>query len=211
MAETGARSGIRALALLFVAIAAFVAWPANSDAAYVHKYGTSFNLSPAAVPAGIAVDKQSGSVYVLTTEGVLEKFDASGNTSNFSSSASNAISVPCEFECRGIAVDNSGGENQGVIYVAGAVTGGEPRQVNVYLPSGVAAKPITNSSATERRLCGVAVDSLGRVYVTSLGFDNIIDRYSPASWASNPTSGISAHCCVRRTRVASLPGARASQ
>ena len=77
------------------------------------------------------------------------KYDAAGAASNFSALGTNAFTVPsCATSCREIAVDNSGGPNQGVIYVSKQITAANGG-INVYLPSGTPATIIKNRTDTQ--------------------------------------------------------------
>ena len=177
------KPAVCAAAVLLQTCVAFASGAPAAQAAYVHQYESTFPVT--GQPMGLAVDDSSGSVYALTTAGSLEKFDATGQPSNFSSLGSNTITLPCEEECREVAVDNSGGPNQGVIYVGQSY---EPEWgVKVFLPSGAEAKPITNYTETYSPPCGVAVDSHGSIYVThNYGEENArIDKYEPLDWSSH--------------------------
>jgi hypothetical protein len=190
MAETRNRTGVRAVAGMIVVLVALLVLPGASQASYVHKYSLSFELSPSGEPSAVAVDTETENVYLLTTEGILEKFTGAGVPSNFSAVGKNWIALKCGEECRGLAVDNSRGSNQGVIYVGTAEEfyefNEESAAVEVFLPSGATVGPIKNSSAFEgRKMCGVAVGASGELYV-NVALYNLIDRYVPASWAANP-------------------------
>jgi hypothetical protein len=204
MAETGTRMSMRALVCTIVGLAILCLAPASSNASYVHKYGSSFALNPAGTPAAVAVDEQSESVYVLTNEGMLEKFTAAGVPSNFSALGQNWIALSCEGFCKGLAVDNSGGVNQGVIYVGSSAFffpefNEAEAAAEVILPTGTRVGPIENSSAEEgRRMCGVAVGSSGELYI-SVGNYNLIDRYAPQEWSTHPTQVPPIKATVRPT------------
>ena len=193
MAETGIRAGAKLLALAILGVVLLWVLPSSAGAAYVHKYTSSFPVEPVGTPSTLAVDEQSGSVYTVTTEGVLEKFDAAGVPSDFSAIGQNWIALKCEEGCRGIAVDNSGGPNQGVIYIGTAnfyesEYNEEEAAVEAILPTGALAGLVENSYAPEfRRMCGVGVGPNGELYVAVAYFETVIDMYQPKAWAANPT------------------------
>jgi hypothetical protein len=185
------------LAVFLVILAG--ARPAQAE--ITHKLDSSF--SPGVFPAAVAVDKQSGSVYVRDfISGKIVKYGPTGAPQNFSALGKNEIAVPCGEKCNQIAVDNSGGPNQGVIYVSSNVsslTTGN-RQVFVYLPNGEQADSIKNWSVTQRDrshpYCGVATDAFGGVYVGHVqGMErsdvtpkangaSYVDRFAPGKWVS---------------------------
>ena len=193
MAETGTRVGVKLFALAVIGVAVLWLGPSAAGASYVHKYVSSFPVEPAGTPTVLAVDEQSGSVYTLTTEGKLEKFDSAGAPSNFTAPGQNWIALKCGEECRGIAVDNSGGVNQGVIYVGSSWFyepgyNDEEAAVEAILPTGAVAGLVKNSSAPEfRKMCGVGVGPKGELYVAVAYFQPVIDMYQPKDWATNPT------------------------
>jgi hypothetical protein len=193
MAETGSRMGMKVILLAVFCLAILWAGASTASAAYVHKYGSSFPLEPAGTPGTVAVDEESGSVYTLTSEGILEKFDAAGAPSNFSAPAKNWVALKCGEECKGLAVDNSGGPNQGVIYVGSTIfyesgVNDEEAAVEAILPTGTVAGLVKKSSSPDfRRMCGVGVGPKGELYVAVASFPPLIDRYQPKGWAANPT------------------------
>ena len=168
------------LSLVSAGLAILAGPVVSAHAGYVHKaVGSTFPV--VGTPTGIALDEQSESVYVLTAEGSLEKFNAAGAPSNFSALGSNSLSLACEYECRALAVDNSGGPNQGVIYVGR----NQEEGILVILPSGASAGPIENHSGSPfGSRCGVSVDKAGRVYAVK-SLESIVDRYAPAEWATH--------------------------
>ena len=113
----------------------------------------------------------------------------------------NALPVTCSGFCSSIAVDNSGGPNQGVIYVGSSSQGG---QVQVYLPDGTNVGPITNVPGEpefgNQAPCGVAVDTDGSLYVTHAEFQipyTYVDRYAPLKWSTNPKQTVPATGTIR--------------
>ena len=178
----------------------FAPIPAGAEVAHVHN--SSFSVPDE--PISLAVDELTGSVYVLTTNpvnaqaGRLYKYDSQGAPSNFSALGSNNFLVGCTQECRQIAVDNSGGINQGVIYVGTNVSPnfGTGAGVRVYVPSGRPSSAIANSSDSTDFIdvpyCGVAVDDSGILYNVHAGEDstnfpkNYANTYKPGQILPDP-------------------------
>jgi hypothetical protein len=116
----------------------------------------------------------------------------------------NIIDTTCSSSCMDIAVDNTGGPNQGTLYVStsGSNTTCCPQApnsqsggVHVYLPSGLKVGVIHTRSqdATEpfvfaARSCGVAVEDNGDLIVThgeSIPF-SYYDKLDVSDWESSP-------------------------
>ncbi len=137
-------------------------------------------------PEGLAVDQETGVIYVAETGaesgGRIARFDASGAPLKFlegPGAGSNRIpnSGMSEFQS-GIAVDSSGGLLDGAIY---AIHG--PNAVAVYSRGGAMLGELTGFA----NACGVAVNQdTGELFVGDLGYGGIY-RYAPAS-KSNPLS-----------------------
>src|ERR1044072_5218545 len=172
----------------------------SADAATINKPAGTFQLQSVDGPTAgaIAVDEETGSVYVMdgaccTNNRDIEKFDAAGNKSNFSSLGTNVIKPTCEESCMQIAVDNSGGPNQGVIYVSSAnqvVFGGG---IEVYLPTGEFVGKITVRSQFEYGVaaCGVDVDENGDVIAAHGEFSTsftYIDRLGVPDCSADPNA-----------------------
>jgi hypothetical protein len=95
-------------------------------------------------PANIAVDNSTGSVYVAEANDsggsfvneAVSKFDADGNAVNFNApGVSSLFGSPPFGNDAGLAVDNSGGPNQGRLYVStGTYLGGTNRLI-AYAPT----------------------------------------------------------------------------
>jgi hypothetical protein len=186
------------LGLAFLLLPALLA-AAPAQAAITHKLTGTFNAGGTlSQPGSAAVDTSNGSVYVATggfsgAGEMVEKFDASGNPSNFSFLATNSFK-PCAFACiQGIAVDNSGGVNQGVIYVATSEL-----RILVFLPNGQLAASYhfshvlrDNPGGSEGVYCGVAVDSSGSLYIQHPNgfFEDgaYTDKFRPGKWKVNPS------------------------
>ncbi len=119
-------------------------------------------------------------------------------------SGTNGLPVNCNgggFSCSQIAVDNSGGPNQGTIYVGSSNQGG---RVQVFLPDGTNVGPITNVPGDpiygNEAPCGVAVDDEGNLYVThaegQIAF-TFVDRYAPLEWATHHQQTVPATGTIR--------------
>jgi hypothetical protein len=114
----------------------------------------------------------------------------------------NSIPVECSyFSCSSIAVDNSGGPNQGDIYVGSSGFG---TRVQVFLPDGTNVGPITNIPGDpvygNEAPCGVAVDSDGNLYVTHAEGQiayTFVDRYAPLEWSTHPQQIVPATGTIR--------------
>ena len=122
MREAGSRfaDSFRCAAVLGLALVALLVTAGASQAATAHVPGPTFQLQPLtqyASPDFLAVDKSTGSVYVQFSgegEWAIEKFTAAGAPSNFSALGTNVVKPSCETSCAQMAVDNSGGPNQGI-------------------------------------------------------------------------------------------------
>jgi hypothetical protein len=103
----------------------------------------------------------------------------------------NVLNTPCENSCLQIAVDNSGGPNQGVIYLSttGASTNLTTGGIFIYLPSGEFVGRMDRRSGATTRSCGVAVDDNGDLIVShgeGVNF-SYIDKLDMPNWGSSPT------------------------
>ena len=113
--------------------------------------------------------------------------------------STNVLPTPCEQTCMQIAIDNTGGPNQGTIYVSSnnSLTQCCPRApaerggINVFAPSGEHIKTIYTKSQFEFnvRSCGVAVAPNGDLIVAhgegNTAF-NYIDHLAVQPWATHP-------------------------
>jgi hypothetical protein len=152
-------------AVVFLAIAS-----APAFAAAGHSVVRTFSTGPHTGPSGIAIDA-AGNVYVAEQEaGRVEKFDATGSPVPFTASAryiegNRLLGTPAgPSNPRGVAVDRSGGPDDGNIYVNVGDSGGE---TYVYDASGEFLGPLGHEPDD---YCGVAVNpSNGAVYVSEPG------------------------------------------
>jgi hypothetical protein len=191
----------RVSAVLVVALVALLA-AGSAQAAITHVYDSSFKpVEPIPNPRSMAVDQSTNRVYVRDGASIY-KFDANGNPSNFSALGTNKLPLSCGSNCTQIAVDNSGGVNQGVIYVGTQLSGLINRRALVYLPNGEPADPIRTAdpleggfgSANPHQFCGVATEAKGDIFVYHMNAyeqfstrpvangASYITRQSPGQW-----------------------------
>ncbi len=197
----GRRAGLVAACLALVVCLLISADRAHATVTHVldSSFETNYESAPGVFspvsPRAIAVDESTGSVYVVSESPArITKYDADGNPSNFSGLSSNTINLSEPFaQPREIAVDNSGGINNGVIYLGRSGFGLGSSAV-VYLPSGSFVASITNSSVGEGNqgpTCGAATNTTGDVFVShpnALLQGPYIDKFHPGQWlaGSNP-------------------------
>lgn len=178
------RNAISGIGILLASAICLLASAAPADAALTHVFASSFSSTQ---PRAIAVDQTSGSVYVLSTTG-LSKYSSAGVPSNFSALGTNTIEISAP---RTVAVDNSGGTNDGVIYV-----GREASGASVFLPNGEFAAEVSNNTFEEEisgagsgSACAAAVDVAGNFYVmrASNGFTgtSFLDKFHAGEWIAN--------------------------
>ena len=157
----------------------------------IHKFDSSFPTTGVSVPTTIAVDEATGSVYALDLfSGNIGKFTAAGVPSNWSALGSPILQAACTTKCNQLAVDNSGGPNQGVLYVSNDIDeNNSKRMLNVYLPSGQEAEGMRNQLEpyTDMKFCGVATDRSEHVYI---GHNSGLE---PGSYTPPPNNFSSAH------------------
>jgi len=191
-----------AVGLASVLLLALAIFAAPARAATNHVAGPTFESSPPSSfssPINVAVDETDGSVYVLHNRGELKKFTAAGAPSDFSAVGGNSLVADCENSCMQVTVDNTGGPNQGVIYVSSSESvppeGGccGDGGIEVYLPSGTFVRKIKTLSqfVWGVRACGVGVTESGDLVIshgegqTDFAYSDLVDV--PGSWESNPT------------------------
>ncbi len=172
-------------ALVLGLLGAMSAAPAQG--AVTHVFQSSFELPEENLRA-MAVDETTNSVYLLTASPPrLKKFNAAGAPSNFSATGSNTIVLGTA--PRTVAVDNSGGVNNGVIYI-----GNDQNYAWVYTPAGLLAAQHKRGSLSETfpnntgNYCGVAVDDSGSWLIShNSGFivTPYIDKFRPGLWIGN--------------------------
>jgi hypothetical protein len=164
----------------------------QANAFEIHKLDSTFPTTGVGAPTTIAVDESTGNVYVLDLfSGNIAKFSAAGTPVDFSALGSPTLPAACANLCNQLAVDNSGGPNQGVIYVSNNInSANDPsRKLLVYLPSGKEAEGWRNQLEPypEVKSCGVATDPGEHVYVAH-------DRgLEPGSYTPPPRNFSAAH------------------
>jgi hypothetical protein len=179
-----------------------------ADAAITHTYSSSFATESG--PGTVAIDEENGYVYVLRSGFEVKRFDLNGNPAPFPTLPGNSIDGCCSYDgeaddngkngllsANQIAVDNSGGPNQGILYVV------HQNGFEVYSPTGEWIDDIeaTSDPGLDNGFkwwsCGVAVDDAGNVYTSHqefLGEDlpqegfAYVDKFSPGKWevGANP-------------------------
>jgi hypothetical protein len=178
---------VKATASLAASIAALAAalLAPSAQGEVAHQWSSTFNV--AEQPVSMAVDESNGSVYVLTTTtpnanaGKLYKFDSTGAPSNFSALGTNVLTTGCTVECRQVAVDNSGGINQSVVYVSTQLTAEATKGVRVYYPNGRAGTSlVTPPEYISSGYCGVGVDDTGVVVVSRSGNNSNLNNIGNA-------------------------------
>jgi hypothetical protein len=193
-AGSGSTTRVRSLlAAVGVALVGISAAAAPAGAAVTHLFQSSFASTS---PRSIAVDESTGSVYVIgESPGTLTKYDATGNPSNFSALGTNSIDLE-GLNPRMVTVDNSGGVNDGVIYVS---RGNEGNNVGVlvYLANGEFVTEFKKDSFSVSHgvgvsvgaPCAVAVSATGALYIVrssdSFGSGSYIDKFVPGEWIPN--------------------------
>ncbi len=185
------RSYIVGCVVSLIAALAFSASPALAEEPHPPIEHTAFETDSFTNPNGIAVEESTGDVYVADISmGTVSKFDASGNSVEFSALHSNAltgIATPAKSflfpEVSGtpaeIAVDNSTSPSDpsaGDLYVMDARHG----VIDKFSPSGAYLSQISGPFAGE--LLGFAVETNGDVWVdVNAGAQNEIDLFDDSA------------------------------
>ena len=202
-AASNARSRRFGLLLALVVLALVAAAPAKGAEFHPYKFffdGTGSTAGQFADLETLAVEQTTGTVYAFDrTKVVIDKFDASGNPQNFSSTGTSSLNVAAacpgfsmyQYGEEDIAVDSSGTANQGNIYLASYGGGG----VCAFNSAGEFLWRMTPEEDPKiGGACGVTTDSLGRLWVGSYG--NGAMRYTATG--SPPTlvaiAGLSSSC-----------------
>lgn len=203
--KSARRAAVDRLFRVFLLLTLFVSLFAvgHARAAEIHAFSSSFDTTGVTIPSAVAFDEESDSVYVLDfIDGSISRFTSAGAPSNFEALGTNTIAPPCGAECGQIAVDNSGGPNQGVLYVGNSTSFGPGRKVYAYLPTGRAAEGVrTQISVLEQgRFCGVATDPQQHLYIghnAGVDFEQTnpdpvgaayIQRFKPGLWLPSEVS-----------------------
>ncbi len=147
--------------LLGVVATAALLIPTVAGARETRLYQSSFGSFPAAghdTPGNIAVDYETGDVYVVSpASGGVRRFDDAGAAKNFPELPGPGTNeLPVGGSVADIAVDNSGGPLDGSIYVANGRDA-----VEVFDRDGASLGSLTGSATPEGLLaspCGVTVD-----------------------------------------------------
>jgi hypothetical protein len=193
----------RALPLGFVARLGFWLCTAGlllpaSASALAHPFLETFGSASGPTfsqPAGLAVDQSTEDLLVIDRgAGTVSRWHPDGTPAEFTALGTNVIDgsetpqgelsfgVAAEVQ---IAIDNSGGENDGNIYIPQT----SALAVDIFSADGEYLGQLTESSeGAFSSPCGVGVDPLGNVYVGDFGIG--IHKFEPA--ANPPVNGDSA-------------------
>ncbi len=178
----------------FLLCAAGLLLPASASALehpFLETFGSA-NEPTFGLPAGLAVDQSTEDLLVIDRgAGTVSRWNPDGTPAEFTALGTNVIDgsetpqgelvfgSAAEVQ---IAIDNSGGENDGNIYIpqAGALA------VDIFSADGEYLGQLTESSeGAFSSPCGVGVDPLGNVYVGDFGIG--IHKFEPA--ANPPVNG----------------------
>jgi sugar lactone lactonase YvrE len=171
---------------------------ASAWAGTTHRFLSSFGSFQN--PQALAVQQAAGDVLVVNQEaGKVERFDSAGNPVAFSALGSNAIDGIGGGECATVpadcdqtpqdgfafgapaqtevAVDESGGANNGDIYV----TDTYHNVLDIFAADGHYLGQLSEThNGGFSPICGVAVDKAGDVYVADM-FGGVVHRFEPLS------------------------------
>jgi hypothetical protein len=190
----------RALPLGFIARLGFLLCtaglllPASASALEHPLLGTFGNANEPTFsqPAGLAVDQSTEDLLVIERgAGTVSRWNPDGTAAEFTALGTNVIDgseTPqgeLSFSSAGevqVAIDNSGGENDGNIYIPQA----SALAVDIFSADGEYLGQLTESSeGAFSTPCGVGVDPLGNVYVGDFGVG--VHKFEPG--ASPPVNG----------------------
>jgi hypothetical protein len=194
------RRSLRLCGLFAIAACAYGGLAAPSLAAKTHPFLATFGSFSEA--GSVAVDQSSGDVYVLDVgASAVQRFDAAGNPVEFASLGSNILTGAATpngafaFDTTTgsqVAVDNSGGPNEGDIYVASSAEGGFVGVIDIFAPTGAYLGQLTTANGNPfGESCGVTVDASGDVYVGE--FSGNVDQYVPSG---SPASDADYHAQI---------------
>jgi NHL repeat len=166
--------------------------PGRAFAAQTHEFEAAVGAGQLTSPSGVAVDQSNGNLYVADSgTSTVRRFDSSGASLAFPATGTNSVGpFSFWFSDPQIAVDNSGGANDGDFYVTNSLGEGTDHGIKAFKASGEPANfAATGSYINGNTLtgtpsggwavfaCGVAVDSHGLIYVGDLG--GFVDIYAP--------------------------------
>lgn len=194
--------GLRVRTVLGAVTAALLLAAAPAGAAETHVLTGS--LAVGGNPTQVAVHEATGDIYVLNgiVPASIARFDSSGAPKDFPLLGTNVIDGVGAGEAdnnnrgsfRGsqFAIDNSGGINDGAIYVSVTGTFNSGMEADVYLPTGKYTGRLTENSdeflpTAGGETCGIAVSPDGYVYLTHeykgvFPREGFIDKFRPGRW-----------------------------
>ncbi len=179
MMRVAARRVLSVVFALVLVVGVCVLGGASASAEVIHNFEFSFGMPvrPFAEDfSTAAVDQASGDVYVMEYQYGVDRFDSSGKLlGEITGAAVPQGSLGTSGYSSGVAVDNSGGPNNGDLYVAGTENG----VVYRFSASGTLLGEITGAGtpAGSFRPTGVAVGATGEVYVEDFAND-VVDEFN---------------------------------
>ncbi len=192
--SASSKLGIALGSMMLLALALLTFASAPASAATSRPLLRTLPTGPGSSPQGLASD-DAGNVYVLelggpgSTPGVA-KFDSAGDPVPFTASGdyisgnklTGAPGAPFSFESTylpSVAVDRSGGPNNGYIYVANSLGSGEYGSAVYVFDSTGAFKGAFDRDSSHLVACGVAVNqSTGAVYTNSFYGNELVRRFA---------------------------------